>query len=244
MTTPNANAQLSAAGEHEIERREGVVLHAYRDQSPKIVNGKRGYPTIGIGHKMRDGDGYDESSVITLERARWQLHQDCEPDLAVIRAKTTVPLTQHQIDSLVCIGINIGAGDIHGPDNGLDDSTLLKVINCQAGSPGEGLTPQTPEWFAAVRFQFMRWTRSAGVILPELVKRRAIEATLFETPDVPADLSNEEKAATMASVIESIDANMDEVFANHLATHDTDPAELAPTFDPTETPTTKTDLPT
>ena len=68
------------------------------------------------------------------------------------------PLSQGQLDSLVSLIYNIGAGNFL-------NSTLLKDL--ERGD------------LVAAAFEFSRWIRADGKILPGLVKRRAMERDWF-----------------------------------------------------------------
>lgn len=70
-------------------------------------------------------------------------------------------LTQNQFDALVCFAYNLGCGALRG-------STLAKLVR--------GNQMQT------AAHAFDAWNKAGGKVLPGLVRRRAAERKLFETP--------------------------------------------------------------
>jgi lysozyme len=129
---------------------EGCVLHTYRD----VV----GVLTIGYGHALRAGDGFGPASTICHEEALKLLHDDAQRVVQEINTHVTVPLTQHQFNSLVSLGFNIGCG-------ALDSSTLIKKLN--AGD------------YAGADAQFAVWRMAGGKPNAVLEHRRQREALLF-----------------------------------------------------------------
>jgi lysozyme len=68
-------------------------------------------------------------------------------------------ISQNQFDALTSFSYNLGLGS-------LKSSTLLKKVN---NDPND----------TAIRAEFMKWTHSAGQVLPGLVTRRGKEADLY-----------------------------------------------------------------
>ena len=80
-------------------------------------------------------------------------------DLTKYEQYVTVPINQNQFDALVSFTYNCGA---------LKSSTLLKKLNS-----GD---------YTGAANEFPRWNKSNGRVLSGLVKRRAAEQKLFNTP--------------------------------------------------------------
>lgn len=115
-----------------------------------------GYPTIGYGHVVKDGE--DFSKGISKRQAEILLRQDAQiAERAVLRL-VTVPLTDGQFDALVCFTYNLGGG-------ALQRSTLRRVIN-------RGEHNEVPQ-------QLMRWVWANGRKLKGLVRRREAEAFMY-----------------------------------------------------------------
>ena len=115
-----------------------------------------GYPTIGYGHVVKDGE--DFSNGIMEGEAEELLRQDAViAERAVLRL-INVPLTDGQFDALVSFTYNLGGG-------ALQRSTLRRKINREEHG-------EVPE-------QFMRWVWAGGRKLKGLVRRRAAEAGLY-----------------------------------------------------------------
>lgn len=137
-----------------IEHFEGFVDHAYRD----VV----GIPTIGIGHRIRKGDGYDMSSTVTRQEAENMLmDMDLHAVVECIDEKVLQVLNDNQAAALCSLCYNIGVTNF-------SQSSLLKDLN--AGELGEA------------DGQFQRWVHAGDRILQDLVDRRRAEAALFNTP--------------------------------------------------------------
>lgn len=128
--------------------------------------------TIGIGHVM-----YPEQARLNFEnRKSYQLKTednrtftDNEIDelfkndllrfeLGVLRLAPNLFNHQNKFDACISFSYNVGLGNFQS-------STLRQKILRE-------------EWEAAAK-EFLKWTRSAGRILPGLVKRRQSEAELF-----------------------------------------------------------------
>ena len=75
--------QTSKAGLEFIASHEGCVLNVYEDVA--------GYPTIGIGHLIRDGE--DFSGGITRDQAIELLQDDAKEAEDCINANVTVDLS-------------------------------------------------------------------------------------------------------------------------------------------------------
>ena len=99
------------------------------------------------------GDTITEDAA--AEQLMRRLRRDFEP---AVRRLVTVDLEQHQYDALVSFVYNVGEGNLAG-------STLLRRLN--AGN------------YHDVPAQLMRWTKSKGVELRGLVRRRRDEAEMW-----------------------------------------------------------------
>lgn len=130
---------------------EGFRSHAYKDQV--------GILTIGYGHKIIPGDGFDVNSTITENDARELLYDDAASANNCVRSACSgVALSSQQEGSLTSLCYNIGCG-------AFSSSTLVKLIN--QGDP------------VAAQNEFSRWVYAQGIQLPGLVSRREQEAEVF-----------------------------------------------------------------
>ena len=117
--------------------------------------------TIGYGHLVRPGENFRDG--ISECQATAILCTDlCIAERAV-RENINVTLAQHQYDALVALAYNIGAG-------AFAKSTVVKYIN----NPS----------FTSVRYSSLEkawcaWTRSNGVVMPGLIRRRNAEWQLY-----------------------------------------------------------------
>lgn len=117
-----------------------------------------GVPTIGWGHTK----GVKLGDTCSVQQADIWLSQDLEDAAAAVASLVKVPLTQGQFDALTDFVFNEGAGRLAG-------STLLILLN-------KGR-------YDAAADQFQLWVHAKvngqDVILPGLVKRRALERAMF-----------------------------------------------------------------
>lgn len=115
-----------------------------------------GYPTIGYGHLVRDHEKFEE---ISQEEAEALLRIDVESAERAVLRLIKVPLTDGQFNALVSFTYNLGSG-------ALQCSTLRRQVNCQAHSE--------------VPVQLVRWVWAGGRKLNGLIRRRAVEAKLYQ----------------------------------------------------------------
>jgi len=113
--------------------------------------------TIGYGHTT----GVKQGMTITQAQADAYLKNDLSKYEGYVSKYVKVSLNQNQFDALVSFTYNCGGG-------ALQSSTLLKKLNS-----GD---------YAGAANEFPRWNKSNGRVLSGLVKRRAAEQKLFNTP--------------------------------------------------------------
>jgi len=139
-----------------IKKHEGLRLKAYPDP------GTGGAPwTIGYGHT----GGVKRGDTITQLQADHYLDDDMAEAFACVDSLVTVSITDKQRGALCSFVFNVGCG-------AFKKSTLLRLLN--AGD------------YTGAAAQFPRWNKSAGNILPGLVRRRGEERALFLSgTDIP-----------------------------------------------------------
>ena len=116
-----------------------------------------GYPTIGYGHVVKDGEDFS-NGIMEGEAEELLRHDAVIAERAVLRL-IDVPLTDGQFDALVSFTYNLGGG-------ALQRSTLRRKINREEHG-------EVPE-------QFMRWVWAGGRKLKGLVRRREAEVMLYQ----------------------------------------------------------------
>jgi lysozyme len=142
--------QTSDKGLEFITKHEGEVLSVYNDVA--------GYPTIGVGHLIRDDDP-DFSDGITHAQAIDLLREDAGHAEECVSNRVTVALTQTQFDALVSFVFNIGGGAFR-------NSTLRRLLN-------QGRYEDVPE-------QLRRWNKAGGTVVQGLKNRREAECRLWQ----------------------------------------------------------------
>lgn len=141
------NKTISDQGLALIKHHEGLRLNRYNDAV--------GYPTIGYGHLIKDGENLHQ---ITEAEAEALLRDDVREAENAVNRLVKVPVTQEQFDALVSFTFNLGSGS-------LSESTLLRKLN--AGD------------YAGAANEFPRWVYADGNKLTGLVNRRHDERGLF-----------------------------------------------------------------
>lgn len=144
-----------------VKSMESCELMAYPDPGTKNDPVKKGIPwTIGYGHTkgVMPGDTCTESQAI-----QW-LHEDAEEAEKAVNELVKVPLSQNQFDALVDFVFNVGKGNFAS-------STLLRKLNAKL--------------YSEIDAELLRWNKANGKVLGGLVKRRNLEASMFddEEPD-------------------------------------------------------------
>lgn len=149
--------RLSTQGLDLIKRHEGFRAYAYDDFAPNrpARSPIRGTLTIGYGETQGVIIGDTVTEEAASEQLLLRLRRDFEP---AVHRLVRVPMTQYQYDALVSFVYNVGEGN-------LSRSTLLRRLN-------EGRYDDVPA-------QLMRWTKSKGIELRGLVRRRRDEAELW-----------------------------------------------------------------
>jgi len=141
---------ISEEGKALIKKFEGCELEAYQCPAGKW--------TIGYGHtkNVQKDDHWSQHYAETM------LDIELEEYEGYINDLVTVPLQQHQFDSLCCWIYNLGVGNFLS-------STLLVKINNSA--------------YEDVPHEIKRWNKANGEILEGLVRRRLAESILWENKD-------------------------------------------------------------
>ncbi len=139
--------QITNNGIELIKKFEGFRSHKYLD-----VGGK---PTIGYGHLIKKGEGYE---VIGRDKAEELLRQDIQKAEDAVKKNVKIELSDAEYSSLVSLVYNIGSGAFRR-------STLLKRLN-------ENKKDKVPA-------EMLRWHKVQGKPNRGLIRRRAAEANMF-----------------------------------------------------------------
>ena len=135
-----------------------ALIKRFEGFAPEIYICPGGWPTIGYGHVVRDGererfvDGIDEAAAEDLLR-----RDVASAERAVLRL-IRVPLEDGRFDALCSFAFNLGAG-------ALQRSTLRRKVN--------------REEHDAVPAEFRRWVWVGGRKLKGLIRWREAEAELY-----------------------------------------------------------------
>lgn len=112
--------------------------------------------TIGYGHTRTVHVGM----VLTKEQAEALLRDDLRLSESAIMRLVNVPLDDNQFAALASFSFNVGIANF-------ERSTLLRLLN--------------RGWYDQVPAQLQRWNRIGGEVMGGLSRRRAAEATLWNT---------------------------------------------------------------
>lgn len=118
-----------------------------------------GLLTVGYGHLIKNGEHF---GTLTEAEAEALLRADLHDAEAAVERLIKVPLTGNQHAALASFAFNLGEGN-------LAKSTLLRKLN--AGD------------YAGAGFEFLKWNKAKGRVLPGLVRRRRAEMELFLASD-------------------------------------------------------------
>lgn len=171
MQTSNLGLELIKHEEGLIPPDNNGIYHAYHGKKDKP-----GVWTIGWGVTWKpDGTAVREGDTATADEIEewldWHVKRTAD---SIDAALGIVELEQTQFDALVSLGYNIGTV-------GLLTSTLFKKVKLNP----EDNTIYILQFAGNVpkinTCEFMKWVHSNGVVVDDLVFRRATEATLYST---------------------------------------------------------------
>ena len=135
-----------------------ALIKRFEGFSPGIYTCSGGWPTIGYGHVVREGErdwfagGIDETEAEAL------LRRDVETAERAVLRLIRVPLEDGRFDALSSFAFNLGSG-------ALQRSTLRRKVN--------------REEHDAVPAELRRWVWAGGRKLKGLVQRRGAEAAIY-----------------------------------------------------------------
>lgn len=164
--------KLSAAGRAEMQTFEGRRNKLYDDKTGKTIAraaDAKGFPTIGIGHLVQrsdssyDGKTLTEAQIDALFATDVKWAEDCINGLGL-------NLKQNEFDALVSFVYNVGPGK-----KGVKDG----LVTLRSGEPSSVLRNMRAGNIRAAGDSLLSWTRSAGVVMSGLVKRRQAERALL-----------------------------------------------------------------
>lgn len=134
------------------------LIKAFEGFFPEVYLCPAGYPTVGYGHLVRQGE--DFSLPLSPFEAEQLLWNDLQSYQESVRRLINVPLTQGQFDALVSFTYNLGAG-------ALQRSAMRAKIN--------------REEHESVPREMMRWVWAGGRKLKGLIRRRQAEGLMYQT---------------------------------------------------------------
>jgi len=148
-----------------VECRE--VCEHFEGRHAKVYICPAGFPTVGIGHKLKPGEKF--TTPLSDAEIDALFDKDIRGAEGIVNKYVAVDLTQKQFDMLVDFTFNVG-GDA------FRTSTLLKMINRKD--------------FIGAKAQFSRWNKAknpkTGKLVPMagLTRRRKCEAEIFGGKDI------------------------------------------------------------
>lgn len=148
----NSQGSPRAIGEAGVS-----LIRAFEGFSPTPYICPAGFPTVGYGHLVEEGERFD--MPLSWEEGEALLRADLPRYEGAVCRLIDVPLEELCFDALVSFTFNLGEG-------ALAASTLRRVINVGH------LADAGP--------QFDRWVFAGARKLPGLVRRRAAERALWE----------------------------------------------------------------
>lgn len=163
--------------EHIYEM-EGKRSKLYDDKTAKTIKKAslaKGFPTIGAGHLVSKTDTQYDGVTLTDEQIEKLLLADVAEAERIVNhvlnsGGKAIKVTQNQFDALVSFAFNVGPGN-----PGVKDG----FIYLKNGNYSTICRKLREEDHVGVANQFAKWTRSGGVHVDGLVKRRAAERALY-----------------------------------------------------------------
>ena len=166
--------KISDDGLRELIKSEGSRTQVYDDRTGKTVSSYsqvRGYPTIGVGHLIRDSERSKFAPYLGGGKKMTQyqitelLRYDVQRFEKTLNSKIQAPMTQSMWDALVSMAFNTGA-------NSYAVKNAINAINLKQYQDAAKAILNGP-------------VKSKGRVLQGLVKRRRQEAMLFMKDGLP-----------------------------------------------------------
>jgi RHS repeat-associated protein len=157
--TANQQAQAAAQEQMSLSAKGLDFIKKHEGYSNTVYNDSAGYPTIGYGHVIKQGENFDNG--VTEKEATALLAQDTKTAVDTVNSKVTTKLSQTKFDAVVDFTYNLGAKN-------LGKSNLLSNIN-----GGKAVTKEN----------FTDWNRAGGKVVRGLTVRRTNEFNLFSKGD-------------------------------------------------------------
>lgn len=132
------------------------LIKRFEGFSPMRYICPAGYPTIGYGHMIVEGEHFDQP--MSEQQAEELLERDIQRYEVAVQRMVKVLISDNEFAALVSFAYNLGSGRLKA-------STLLRLLN-------RGQEEAAAEEFA-------KWRMGGGRILPGLEARRAAEKRLF-----------------------------------------------------------------
>lgn len=152
------------------------LIKQFEGFSPTVYKDSAGVPTVGYGSTLWQGKPVAVSQKpITEEQAANQLEIDVRKFAIGIGGLLKVDVNENQLCALVVLAYNIGISNFAS-------SSALRAIN-------EGDDNDT------IKSKWVLWNKSKNasrpgspyIVLPGLVRRRAAEIALFDTPVISSE---------------------------------------------------------
>lgn len=153
---------MNDSKDDEVCQAAKSLIVEYEGMRLKVYDDGAGFPTVGIGHKVRPEDNLKIGDEITQEQCETLFEKDIAHAAAIVDELVTVNLTDNQFGALTSFVFNLGR-------NSFERSTLLKLVNSGDDKAAAG--------------QFDRWIFAGAEIMNGLIARRQAESALFLTPD-------------------------------------------------------------
>lgn len=166
--------KISDEGLRELIASEGAKSQVYDDRTGKTVSSYsqvQGYPTIGVGHLIRDSERQTFAPYLGggKQMTQYQLMELLRSDVKrfedKLNSSITIPITQSMWDALVSLSFNAGSNSYAVKD-------AIAKINAR-------------DYIGAAKAILNGPVKSKGKVLEGLVKRRKREAMLFMKDGLP-----------------------------------------------------------
>lgn len=159
LITAIAVADSATAGERKMASdwvtNEGGIALIKASEGLRLSAYRNGsHWLVGYGH----GEGVTRGTTITKRQADAFLNADLRSCEHAVGKVVTVPVTQNEFSAMVSFCFSIGT-------LGLSKSSIVKSLNARDRTGAADA--------------FLMWVKGGGKVIPDLVKRRKAERTLF-----------------------------------------------------------------
>lgn len=155
----------------KLSEKGGMFIRGYEKYMSVPYKDEVGYWTWGFGHKRVGNEPMPK--YISMIEALALFKKDVAPFETILNNALKVQLNQNQFDAMLSLLFNTGPG-VPGVKDG--------IILLKNGKPSTLLTRVNEGAFDLAAAEFPKWCHAGGHVSNGLVRRRADEKAMFQSP--------------------------------------------------------------